>query len=153
GPRVAAVWSDAREDLTLGFGDVYLTVVSGKSPDKALVPERVVVKSKLHSHGPVVAGRSDGTMLVSWIEDDPQATELLALTGKPDWGAYVVRLDASGMASQGATQVPIDPQVGKGIVSNVAVDCAAQGSVTAASCRLVLAFSDREGIAMLGAVA
>jgi hypothetical protein len=92
-------------------------------------------------------------MLVSWIEDDPQATELLELTGKPDWGAYVVRLDASGMATQGAIQVPIDPTVGKGIVSGVAVDCAAQGSVTAASCRLVLAYSDREGIALLGAVA
>ena len=149
GARVIAAWSDARDDLTTGFGDVYFTVVSGKDPSKAIIAERPLEKSKLHSHDPSVSTRSDGSAVFAWLEDDPQATEIMELSGKPDWGAYVARVDASGALVQPPTQLTIDPALGKGVVSGVALDCATSGS--AGGCRTVLAYGQREGVALLGA--
>jgi hypothetical protein len=148
GARVVASWSDARDDLQTGFGDIYVAIVSGKDPSKVIVSERALQKSKLHSHNPVVSTRPDGSTVFAWMEDDPQATEILELTGKPDWGAYVARLDPSGGVALSATQLAIDPQLGKGVVSGVALDCS--GTSAASPCRLALAWSDRQGIAVLG---
>ncbi|MEO7095332.1 MAG: hypothetical protein ABI175_18895, partial [Polyangiales bacterium] len=149
GSRVVASWSDARDDLQTGFGDIYVAIVSGKDPSKVIVSERALQKSKLHSHNPVVSTRPDGSTVFAWMEDDPQATEILELTGKPDWGAYVARLDPTGGVALPATQLDIDPQLGKGVVSGVALDCS--GTSGASPCRLTLAWSDRQGIAVLGA--
>ena len=149
GSRVVAAWSDARDDLQTGFADIFVTIVSGKDPSKVIVSERALQKSKLHSHNPVVSTRPDGSTVFAWMEDDPQATEILELTGKPDWGAYVARLDPTGGVALPATQLAIDPQLGKGVVSGVALDCS--GTSGASPCRLALAWSDRQGIAVLGA--
>ncbi|GAC1529513.1 MAG: hypothetical protein NVS3B10_26100 [Polyangiales bacterium] len=149
-PRVLAAWSDARDDATTGFGDVYFTIVSGKDPSKALVAERPLSKSRLHSHAPVVSTRPDGTATFGWIEDDPQATELLELTGKPEWGAYVARIDAAGSVVQGATRLEIDPALGPGVVTGVALDCIAPGA-PAGACRAAIAWGAREGIGLLAA--
>ena len=151
GSRVLVAWSDSRDDLTTGFGDVYFTVVSGKDPSKALVSERALIKTKLHSHNPVVSSRGDGGALLAWMEDDPQATELLELTGKSDWGAFVARIDASGAVVQPAAQVEIDPSLGSGVVTGVAADCSTFGAASSSLCRIALAWGDREGIALLGA--
>ena len=147
-PRVLAAWSDARDDLTTGFGDIYFTIVSGKDPSKALVAERALTKTRLSSHAPVVSTRADGGATFAWIEDDPQATELLELTGKPEWGAYVARLDASGTIVQGATRIEIDAALGAGVVTGVALDCVAPGAPPG-TCRTALAWAAREGVGML----
>ncbi len=149
GPRILAAWSDARDDLNTGFGDVYFTVFSGKDVDKTLVPERPIAKTKLHSHTPSVATRTDGTAVIAWMEDDPQSTSLMELIGKPDWGAYVARIDSSGATLQGATLVPFGEGVPSGVVSGVAVDCAPVAGVPSTTCRLGLALSERNGITML----
>jgi len=142
GPRVLAAWTDAREDPQTGFGDIWFTVVDGKKPNEAIVTERALVKSKLHSHSPAVATRGDGSATIVWLEDDPQATELLDLSGKPDWGAYVARIDANGQAVQPAIPVAIDAP---GVVTGVALDCTASTT----TCRLALAWGASQGIALL----
>lgn len=147
GPRVLAAWTDAREDTATGFGDIWFTVVNGKNATQSIVSERALVKSKLHSHAPVVATRADGSATIAWLEDDPQATELMSLQGKPDWGAYVARVDASGAAVQAAIPIAIDPSLGKGVVTGVAMDCAG----LATSCRVALAWGAADGIALLAA--
>ena len=105
------------------------------------------MKSKLHSHSPVVATRGDGTATLAWLEDDPQATELLNLTGKLDWGAYVARVDATGAAVQAAIPIAIDPALGPGVVTGVALDCAAATN----ACRAALAWGAADGIGLLAA--
>jgi len=100
------------------------------------------VKSKLHSHSPVVATRADGTATIAWLEDDPQATELLNLAGKPEWGAFVARIDEKGAAVQPA--IPIATE-GPGVVTGVALDCTAASN----SCRVALAWGAADGIALL----
>jgi hypothetical protein len=146
GPKVVAVWSDAREDATTGFGDIYTTTVAAKELGKPSVAEHVLLKTKLHSHNPTVVSRGDGGAVIAWLEDDPSATEMLELSGRPDWGAYFARIDGSGVVVQPPTPIAVDATLGKGVVTGIAADCP-----SASGCKLVLAWSDREGIALLGA--
>jgi hypothetical protein len=103
------------------------------------------MKTRTHSHGPVAATRPDGSAMIAWLEDDPQATEIMELTGKPDWGAYVARIDAAGNVVAPATQVPLETSLGKGIVQGVALEC-----VTGGVCRVALAWGAPQGVALLG---
>jgi len=147
GPKVVAVWSDARDDAVGGFGDIFTTTLAAKDLGKPLVAEHVLLKTKTHSHNPTVVSRGDGGALIGWLEDDPSASEMLELSGRPDWGAYFARIDQSGAIVQPPTPIAVDPALGKGVVSGIAADCP-----SSTSCRLSLAWSDREGIALLGAI-
>jgi hypothetical protein len=150
GPKVALVWSDARDNASTGYADIWMTIV-GSRDLKALVPEHALVRTTMHSHSPVIAARGDGGAIVGWLEDDPNATEMIALTGKDDWGAFVARIDGTGNLAQQMTPVALDPALGKGIVSGVAVDCPPlppQAAMTPV-CRVALSFGDKEGVTIL----
>jgi hypothetical protein len=146
GARVVASWSDARDDATHGFGDIWFTIVSAKNITP-VVAEKVIARSKTHSHHPSVTARGDGGAVFAWLEDDPSVSEALELVGKPDWGTYVARIDASGTVTQSPTAVPLDASIGKGLASSVSVDCPTGN----ASCRVAIAYAVREGIQILGA--
>lgn len=145
GGRVVAVWADARDDATHGYADVFYTVITPKDL-KANGPERVLARTKTHSHYPVIVPRGDGGALIAWVEDDPSSSEFLELTGREGWGAKVARIDAQGSVVQSMSEVPVDPALGKGVATGVSVDCPAGPS----SCRVAIAWAAREGIAMLG---
>ncbi len=144
GARIAAVWSDAREDPKSGFADVWSTVLGSKDL-KPVVAERALAQTRLHSHNPTLAVRADGSVLVAWMEDDPSSNEMNELTGAAEWGAYVGRLDASGALAGAPSRVPTDPSFGKGVTTGIALDCAPASN----TCRLVEAYAVREGIALL----
>jgi len=146
GARVVAVWSDARDDATHGYGDVYYAILGTKDLGKPVLSERPLARTKTHSHYPVITARGDGGALVAWVEDDPSATEFLETVGRPDWGARVARIDAQGVIVQSATDVALDPALGKGVATGVSLDCPTGPS----SCRLAIAWATREGIALLG---
>jgi len=146
GSRIVAVWSDARDDATHGYADVLFAVVGSKDMGKPLIAEKAIARTKTHSHYPVVTARGDGGALIAWVEDDPSSSEFLELIGRPEWGARFARIDAQGVVVQGATELPIDPALGRGVVTGVAIDC---GSGTS-SCRAVLARATHLGMSMLG---
>jgi hypothetical protein len=146
GARVIATWSDARDDATHGFGDVWFTIVGAKNI-APVVAEKVLARSKTHSHHPSVTARGDGGAVFAWLEDDPSVSEALELTGKPDWGTYVARIDASGNVTQQPTQIPLDPTIGKGLATSVSIDCPTGNG----SCRAAIAWAVREGVQILGA--
>lgn len=147
GQKVVAVWSDAREDATHGYADVYYTVLTPKDI-KPVVAEKSLAKTKTHSHYPVVVPRGDGGALIAWVEDDPSSSEFLELTGRDGWGAKIARIDAQGMVVQSITEVPIDPALGKGVATGVSIDC----PTGATSCRVAVAWAAKEGIAILGSM-
>jgi len=146
GARIIAVWSDARDDATHGYADVYFTVVGSKEL-KVQVAEKAIAKNKTHSHYPVVTARGDGGAVVAWVEDDPSSSEFLELIGRPEWGGRFARLDAQGVVVQGSAEIPVDPSLGKGVITGIATECASGAS----SCRIVLARATRDGMQMLGA--
>ncbi len=150
GAKIAIVWSDARENASTGYADVWFTIVGARDL-KPIVAERALVRTAMHSHSPVVAARGDGGAVVGWLEDDPNATEMISLAGKDDWGAFVARVDGSGNLAQQMTPVALDPAVGKGIVSGVTVDCPPMAPQAASTpvCRVALSFGDKEGISLL----
>jgi hypothetical protein len=150
GPKVAIAWSDARENASTGFADVWFTIVGARDL-KALAAERALVKTGLHSHSPTVVARGDGGAVFGWIEDDPNATEMIALAGKEDWGAFVARVDASGALLQPMTPLTVDAALGKGVVSGLAIDCASQGAQAASTptCRAAMSWGDKEGVTIL----
>lgn len=145
GPRVVAVWSDARDDATHGYADVFFTVINPKDL-KAASSEKPIAKTKTHSHYPVAVTRGDGGALIGWVEDDPSSSEFLELTGRASWGGKLARIDAQGVITQAITDVPVDPSLGKGVVTGISVDCAAGP----ASCRVALAWAAKEGLVVLG---
>jgi hypothetical protein len=150
GPKIALVWSDARDNASTGYADVWMTII-GSRDLKAIVPERALVRTTMHSHSPVIAARGDGGAIVGWLEDDPNATEMISLTGKPDWGAFVARIDGNGNLAQQMSPIALDASLGAGIVSGVAVDCPPlppQAALTPV-CRVALSFGDKEGISVL----
>lgn len=147
GSRVAAVWSDARDDATHGFADVWYAVLSPKDLAKPVSAEKPIAKTKTHSHGPVIAARGDGGALIAWLEDDPSSSEYLEYVGRSGWGPHVARVDANGTIAQAQTEVPIDAAAGKGVATGVAVECPTGPS----SCRLAVAWAAREGVVVLGA--
>ena len=146
GQRVVAVWADARDDATHGYADVFYTTFTPKDL-KPVVAEKALARTKTHSHYPVVVPRGDGGALIAWVEDDPSSSEFLELIGREGWGAKVARLDAQGSVVQSATDVVVDPALGKGVATGVSVDCPSGPT----SCRVAVAWAAREGIAMLGA--
>ena len=146
GARVIATWSDARDDATHGFGDIWFTIVGAKNITAA-VAEKMLARSKTHSHHPSVTARGDGGAVFAWLEDDPSVSEALELTGKPDWGTYVARIDGAGAITQAPIQIPLDPAIGKGLATSVSVDCPTGN----ASCRAAIAWAVREGVQILGA--
>ncbi|MGZ6093338.1 MAG: hypothetical protein ACXWUG_15015, partial [Polyangiales bacterium] len=146
GGRVIATWSDSRDDATHGFGDIWFTIVGAKNI-APVVAEKMLARSKTHSHHPSVTARGDGGAVFAWLEDDPSVSEALELIGKPDWGTYVARIDASGTVTQSPVQVALDPSIGKGLATSVSVDCPTGNG----SCRAAIAWAVREGIQILGA--
>lgn len=147
GPRVVAVWSDAREDAAKGYADVYYAILGAKELGKPVLAERPIAKTKTHSHAPVVTARGDGGAVIAWVEDEPSANEFLESVGKPEWGARVARIDAQGSIVLPASEVAIDPALTKGVATGVALDC----PTGPASCRLAIAWATKDGIALLGA--
>jgi hypothetical protein len=150
GPKVAIAWSDARDNAATGFADVWFTIVAARDI-KTVVPERALVKTGLHSHSPMVVARGDGGALFGWLEDDPNANEMIAMTGKDDWGAFVARVDGTGTLLQPMTPLPIDAALGKGVISSVAVDCPPQPPQAASTpvCRATMSFGEKEGVTLL----
>lgn len=146
GARIVATWSDAREDAVHGFGDVWFTVIGSKKLEP-VAAEKAIARTKLHSHHPVAAARGDGGALVAWLEDDPSVSEALELVGKPEWGAYFARIDGNGAVVQGATQLSLDPDLGKGMATAVGADCPTGPS----SCRVAVAWAAHDGIGVLAA--
>lgn len=147
GARVVAVWSDARDDATHGYADVYYAIVGSKDPSKPVVAERPIARNKTHSHYPLITPRGDGGALIAWVEDDPSASEFLELVGRPEWGARFARIDAQGNIVQAATELGVDAALGKGVATGVAAEC----PTGASSCRLAVAWATREGIVLAGA--
>lgn len=145
GQRVVAVWADARDDATHGYADVYYAMIAPKEL-KSVVVEKALARTKTHSHYPVIVPRGDGGALIAWVEDDPSSSEFLELLGREGWGAKVARLDGQGLVVQSATEVVVDPAVGKGVATGVSIDCPTGPT----SCRVAVAWAAREGIAMLG---
>ncbi len=144
GARIVATWSDARDDATHGYADVLFTIVGSKEL-KTQVAEKAIAKTKTHSHYPVVTARGDGGALIAWVEDDPSSSEFLELVGRGDWGGRFARIDAQGVITQGTTEIPVDPSLGKGVVTGIAADCAG-----ASTCRIALARATSLGMSMLG---
>lgn len=150
GAKVAIAWSDARENASTGFADVWFTIV-GARDIKTLTPEHALVKTGLHSHSPTIVARGDGGAVFAWLEDDPNANEMISLTGKEDWGAFVARIDGTGTLLQPMTPLGLDASLVKGIVSGVAIDCPPQPPQAAATpvCRATVAFGEKEGVTLL----
>ncbi|HVY47644.1 MAG TPA: hypothetical protein VHB21_17260, partial [Minicystis sp.] len=89
GKETLVAWSDARANAAEKRGDIYLAHLETASLKK-LGPETRLFASKEHSRSPQFTGAPEGRLLLSWIEEAPDAKQPAA---DPDAGLRVAQLD------------------------------------------------------------
>lgn len=137
GERVLCAFSDSRDALKEGYGDIYAGVLASSDASALEAPRRVLA-SAAHSRSPVLAPLGARGASLAWIEelpfggDAPEAGVQGAMVGELDGEARLVGTTARM------------PSGGPGLVTRVAIDEESGGR------RFVLARASSDGIRLVG---
>ncbi len=84
-------WSDPRENVEDGFGDILLTTLSARDAKRA-TPEQRVLATAAHSRSPCLAPAGDG-VAIGWIEESPTGVDTRGSSG---YGGMIAWVDGAG---------------------------------------------------------